>query len=177
MITVYHVNEHRGTETIVYATGSAQWLGDAFYFWQDFEFAEEWAKSSRNKYEVADIYTIELDLNFDADEDVIDTVFNEEDYYKFVEKLEYFANLYFQHFKEKPSLEEFNNFIQDNEIPLWKDIKAIRFQDLPLNDKKDYLKVKGFFYKKRIQIALFDEAKLTKKTLSNIIDNKKIKNG
>jgi hypothetical protein len=135
------------------------------------------AKSSRNKYEVADIYTIELDLNFDADEDVIDTVFNEEDYYKFVEKLEYFANLYFQHFKEKPSLEEFNNFIQDNEIPLWKDIKAIRFQDLPLNDKKDYLKVKGFFYKKRIQIALFDEAKLTKKTLSNIIDNKKIKNG
>lgn len=177
MITVYHTNEHRGTEIIVYAVGAEQWLGDAFYFWQDIEFAEEWAKSPRNKYSKSDIYTVELDLNFEQDEDVIDTVFNQEDYYKFVEKIEYFANIYTLKFKTKPTLEEFNNFILDHNLPFWKDIKAVRFQDLPLNDKKDYLKVIGFFYKKRIQIALFDTTKLLKKTLTDVIENKKYKNG
>ena len=104
MIAVYHTNEHRGNETIVYATGIEQWLGDGFYFWQDFEFAQEWAKSVRNKYANSDIYTVELDLNFATDEHVIDTVFNEIDYYKFVEKIEYFADVYFHQFQEKPSL-------------------------------------------------------------------------
>jgi hypothetical protein len=177
MITVYHANEHRGSEIIVYAEGSNQWLGDAYYFWQDFEFVEEWAKSPRNKYSISDIYTVELDLNFDSDEDVIDTVFNENDYYKFVEKIEYFANKYFDKFKEKPSLQEFNNFINDNNFPLWKGIKAIRFQDLPSNDKKDFLKVKGFFYKKRIQLALYDETKFIKKMVTHTIENKNFKNG
>ena len=177
MIAVYHTNEHRGNETIVYATGIEQWLGDGFYFWQDFEFAQEWAKSVRNKYANSDIYTVELDLNFATDEHVIDTVFNEIDYYKFVEKIEYFADVYFHQFQEKPSLEEFNSFILDNKIGLWKDIKAIRFQDLPMNDRRDYLKVKGFFYKKRIQIVLFDTTKLLKKTITHVIENNKFKNG
>ena len=42
MITVYHTSEHRGTEYIIYAVGEDQWLGDGYYFWQDFEFAREW---------------------------------------------------------------------------------------------------------------------------------------
>ena len=175
MITVYHTNEHRGNEIIVYAEGADQWLGDAYYFWQDFEFAEEWAKSTRNNYKVSDIYTVELDLNFEAGKDVIDTVFNEKHYYKFVEKIEAFAKVYINKFGQKPTLQDFNNFVLDNNLPLWKEINAIRFQDLPLNDKRDYLQIKGFFYKKRIQIALFDATKMTKKSLTHQIENQNLK--
>jgi hypothetical protein len=81
----------------------------------------------------------------------IDTVFNEEDYYKFIEKIEYFAKLYFRKFGVKPDLIDFNNFIQDNNYQLWRGIKAIRFQDTPDNHErsKRYLLVNKFPYKKR----------------------------
>jgi hypothetical protein len=177
MTTAYHTNEHRGDLIIVYAQGFHQWLGDAYYFWQDIEFAEEWATNARNGYPAADIYEVELDLNFDTDEFVIDTVFNEEHYYKFIEKIERFSDVYFAKFNQKPSIEDFNSFIFDLKIPLWKDIKAIRFQDLPNNDKKNYLKVKGFFYKKRIQIALFDAKRLIKYNIIQTVENPKFKNG
>lgn len=165
MITVYHTSEHRGTEYIIYAVGEDQWLGDGYYFWQDFEFAREWG--AIKKYTSFDIYAIEVNLNFDTDEDVIDTVFNEIDYYKFVDKIEYFARLYFEKFNDRPTLQEFNNFIQDYEI--WKGVKAMRFQDLPANNKKDFLKVTGFYYKKRIQIVLFDMSLLIKSTITHTL--------
>ena len=114
-------------------------------------------------------------MNFEAGKDVIDTVFNEKHYYKFVEKIEAFAKVYINKFGQKPTLQDFNNFVLDNNLPLWKEINAIRFQDLPLNDKRDYLQIKGFFYKKRIQIALFDATKMTKKSLTHQIENQNLK--
>ena len=153
MYTAYHVNEHRGTIQIVYAKGKKQWLGSAFYFWQDFEFAKEWV--SVKKYNKTDIYTVQLELDFQTDENLIDTVFNEQHYYEFVKTIESFADYFVRKSNFKPSLEDFTEFIY--KFGIWKEIKAIRFQDLPQNDKKDYLKVKNFFYKKRIQIALYDK--------------------
>jgi hypothetical protein len=167
---VFHTNEHRGNITIVFAQGNNQWLGDGYYFWQDYEFAIEWAKVK--KYPVADIYSVELNIDFTKDEDIIDTVFNEEDYYKFVEKLEYFAKKYYEKFGQKPYLEDFNNFIQDNNFTLWKGIKAIRFQDTPSSNTKNYLRIMNLPYKKRIQIVLFDKEKIIKFV---IIKNFKLK--
>ncbi len=156
---VFHTNEHRGTTIIIPATGENQWLGDGYYFWQDYEFAVEWAK----KYLVSDIYSVNINIDFHKDEDVIDAVFNEQDYYGFVSRVEKFARLYYNKFKEKPTLVDFNNYIKDHKISLWEDIKAIRFQDLPnAKDNKTYLEVKDFSYKKRIQIVLFDKEKIIK---------------
>ena len=162
----YHVNEHRGNTHLVFATGDKQWLGEGYYFWQDYEFASEWTKN----YDISDIYTVDLDLIFGnkQDDDIIDTVFNEIDYYKFVEKIEYFSEKYIKRFGRKPTLREFNNFIIDNKVKLWKDIVAIRFQDLPTNDYLNYLKVKGFFYKKRIQIVVFDIEKIKKYAVETV---------
>lgn len=163
MIKVFHTNEDRGNkiEYPIFATGNNQWLGDAYYFWQDYEFAEEWGNNricKSRKYRKGeltnfDIYEAFLDMEYDSNF-VIDTVFNEYDYNKFVENIEKFSLQYEKRFRKKPTLEEFNDFTV--EFGIWNDIKAIRFQDLPTKSERDYLKVKGFFYKKRIQIAVYD---------------------
>lgn len=159
MITLFHTNENRGNRLAipVYARGNKQWLGDGYYFWQDYEFAEEWGynricKINKNLKEF-DIYEADLNLDFPS-EHIIDTVFNEEDYRGFLKVVELFAVKYQLEFGEKPTLEEFNDFIKD--FDLWKGIKAIRFQDLPTNSNRDYLKIKNFYYKKRIQIVVYD---------------------
>lgn len=169
MIEVFHTNECRGNavQMPIFATGDKQWLGDAYYFWQDYEFAEEWGYNricNNTKYKKGqltkfDIYDVELNIDFPSDE-VIDSVFNEEDYRKFVLSLEKFAMAYKLEFKKRPTLEEFNDYIEDKNI--WRNIKAIRFQDLPTNSKRDYLKITNFYYKKRIQIAVYDIRIITK---------------
>jgi len=162
-LETFHTNEHRGNtlKAPVLALGNSQWLGDGFYFWQHYKFAEEWGFNricKKKKYQDGilnkfDIYKADLQINFSNDA-FLDTVFNETDYYKFLEKVEYFADIYFKRIRRKPTLEEFNDFIQD--FGIWKNIKAIRFQDLPTNNETTYLKIKGFYYKKRIQIVVYD---------------------
>jgi hypothetical protein len=88
-------------------------------------------------------------LQFEEDS-FIDTVFNEKDYREFVKKVEEFAKKYISKFKAKPSLEDFNDFIQDFNV--WNNVKVIRFQDVPENN--ELLEVNGFYYKKRIQIRV-----------------------
>jgi hypothetical protein len=169
VIEVFHTNQCRGDalQIPILATGNEQWLGDAYYFWQDYEFAEEWGYNricygkEYKKRELThfDIYDAVLNISFPSD-DVLDTVYNNENYKQFMINLEKFAMAYKLQFGEKPNLEEFNDFIKDFNI--WGDIKAIRFQDLPTNSKRDYLKIINFFYKKRIQIAVYDVKIITK---------------
>lgn len=140
----------------VLATGNEMWLGDGFYFWQDLEFAKYWGKDKKSngihkKYQIF-IATLEFD-----EDDYIDTVFNEQDYYNFVSKVEKFADKYYDNFGEKPTLEEFNDFIMD--YSLWVNIKVIRFQDLPTNNR--CLKVKDYYYKKRIQFRVKESEIIT----------------
>jgi hypothetical protein len=161
VLSVYQTSQNRGTflSIPIYGEGFDQWLGDAYYFWQDREFALQWGfdkkcDESGNAGTKFDVYTCELHFDSIAEE-MIDTVFNQEDYENFVRNIERFAKRYSDKFGgKKPNLQQFNSFIKDFKI--WQDIKAIRFQDLPQNDRKDYLKVSGFFYKKRIQIAVYD---------------------
>jgi hypothetical protein len=170
---VFHTNEHKGTTFFIWAQGADQWLGDGYYFWQDYEFAEEWAKVRR--YPVADIYTVDLDIDFKKDDDVLDTVFNEEDYYGFINRIEKFARIYYNKFSVKPTLVDFNNYIQDNKISLWGNIKAIRFQDTPDNHQKSkkYLLVDKFPYKKRIQIVIFDKEIIFNFAVKKLFTHKK----
>jgi hypothetical protein len=131
--------------------GLDQWLGDGYYFWESEDFAVWWGETQKCKEEnltrIWDIYTAELFIDGD---NFIDTVFNEEDYKQFVKKIEDFATKYVRKYSKKPSLSEFNDFIADHGI--WTDIEAIRFQDVPANDR--FVRINGFFYKKRIQIRV-----------------------
>lgn len=133
------------------AEGKEQWLGDGFYFWQDYEISEWWGDKHKCKYwnksRKYDIYKVDIEFE---DDDFIDTVFNEEDYYNFVANIEKFAKFFQKKLRKKPTLNEFNLFI--SKFNVWNNIKVIRFQDVPEND---YLvEVNGFYYKKRIQIRV-----------------------
>ncbi len=150
-IEVYHTQECR-PQTLnfpVLAEGFEQWLGDGYYFWQDYDFARWWGynKKCPHPSRQFSVFIATLDFN---EADFIDTVFNEQDYYNFVKNVEKFAKAYQNKYKQKPTLEDFNDFIADHNI--WDNIKIIRFQDLPENN--DLVEVKGYYYKKRIQIRV-----------------------
>ncbi|HRH48924.1 MAG TPA: hypothetical protein PLP23_09230 [Panacibacter sp.] len=132
------------------ANGYDMWLGNGFYFWQDFYFAKWWGMNKKCSPLYSNRYTIySAELIFEDDE-FIDTVFNQEDYYNFCEIIERFAEKYVTKFGKKPTLTKFNQFLESFKI--WDSIKIIRFQDLPEND--EHIAVSGFFYRKRIQIRV-----------------------
>jgi len=152
-LEVFHTQECRMPvlNFPVMAEGNEQWLGDGYYFWQDYEFAKWWggAKKCKASNKSRQYSIFKAELSFEED-DFIDTVFNEEDYYQFIKKVEELAKKYMQKYHRKPTLEEFNDFIADNNI--WNEIKVIRFQDVPENN--DLVEVNGYYYKKRIQLRV-----------------------
>jgi len=159
-LELFHTQEYREPQLKfpVLAEGNEQWLGDGYYFWQDYEFAKWWGETKKCKRtNVSRRYSIfTATISFTEDE-FIDTVFNEEDYYNFVSTIQKFASKYVSVFKHKHSLEEFNDFIADK--GLWQDIKVIRFQDIPENDA--LMSVNGYYYKKRIQLRINAPEKIT----------------
>jgi len=154
-LDVYHTQSHtaRPLSFPVLATGFENWLGDGYYFWQDYQFSIWWGKTHKcgtsNKSRQFIVYR--ATLIFDSEE-FIDTVFNEEDYYQFCKNIEKFAKAYQKNLGRKPSLQEFNSFIEHHHV--WDEIKVIRFQDLPESDY--HVEVLGFYYKKRIQLRVND---------------------
>jgi hypothetical protein len=139
------------------ATGYEQWLGDGFYFWQDEYFARWWGESKKTNPTNPRFIIYLATLEFDSD-DFIDTVFNEEDYYEFCKNVEKFAQKCQKNLGRKPSLSEFNEFL--DAYKLWDNICVIRFQDLP--ESNLHLEVEGFYYKKRIQIRVKKPEIITK---------------
>jgi hypothetical protein len=157
---VFHTQEYRFPILTfpIQGTGNDMWLGDGYYFWQDYEFSKWWGEIMKCKAcNKTRRYTIfKATITF-TNEEFIDTVFNEEDYYNFVNTVEKFAKMYIKQFHKKPTLEEFNDFIDDYDV--WEDISVIRFQDLPFNN--DLIKVDGYYYKKRIQFRVNEPEKIT----------------
>ncbi|MHA4739046.1 hypothetical protein [Dyadobacter sp. MSC1_007] len=159
-ISVFQAQEYRDQHLSfpVLAEGYQQWFGDGYYFWEDIGFAHWWGEekkiSQKNRINRYCIY--EAKLEFSPDE-VIDTVFNEEDYSQFIKVVEKFAGKFNEAYGKRPSLFEFNEFISDNNI--WTDICVIRFQDLPGTNR--VLSVSGFPYKKRIQLRVNDPNRIS----------------
>jgi len=159
-LEVFHTQEYRFPilNFPILAIGNDMWLGDGYYFWQDYEFSKWWGEEKKcNFSNKTRRYTIfKTIITFDKDE-FMDTVFNEDDYYNFVKTIENFAKKYTREFHKKPTLEEFNDFIED--FGVWEEIKVIRFQDLPQNN--NLLKVNNYYYKKRVQLRVNEPEKIT----------------
>jgi hypothetical protein len=162
-LEVFHTQELRSIELRfpILAEGNEQWLGDGYYFWQEYDFADWWGRKKKCSFtNTSRQYSIfKCVLSFDEDE-FIDTVFNEKDYDNFVMTIQKFAKKYSAKFKKKPTLEEFNDFIIDFKV--WSQIKIIRFQDVP--ESNEHVEVTGFYYKKRIQIRVNNPEIITKFT-------------
>lgn len=128
------------------------WLGEAYYFWYDEIDANKWGVNSKKGTGKYDIY-----LGVVESEDILDTVFNEEQYNYWVKSIDKISSKIIKKTGLKPTLKEINDYFKEKNI--WHDIDGILFQDISKDETK-YL-VKGMQYKKRIQLALYNKNKMT----------------
>ena len=134
------------------------WLGEAFYFWYEEFDAEQWGNNSKNRAGHYEIYSCEID-----DENVIDTVFNEEHYYFWLKQVEKVARAIIIKTNKKPTIKELNDYIVEHNI--WGEVDGIRFQDLPVNNEHLLIKpieysknkIRSIAYRKRIQLAVYNK--------------------
>ncbi len=153
----YHTQEFRPgniplSKAIKCLTKNA-WLGIGYYFWTELEFAQYWGEDFKmHNTGFYDIYKAYLEC-----ENCINSVFDEEGYFFLREKIEETIN----HFKKNnvtPTLEQVNRFLADN---IWGEIgvEGIIYDDKPTNPKKSdriYSEIPDLYFKKRIQIVLFN---------------------
>jgi len=146
---MYHTQEKKGKRLTqpIFCTRDDAWLGDAFYFWDDEIDAIHWGNNSKKRTGYFEIYKAEIDFT-----DVLDTVFNEQQYKFWVKQLEKAAKFITIKTGFKPTIKEVNQYFKEK--AKWSDLAdGILFQDLPYCED---LLVKGFNYRKRIQLAAYD---------------------
>ncbi len=149
----YHTQEKRATrlqEPILCVADNA-WLGDAFYFWIEEQDAVFWGINKKKRTKKYDIYVCDIDC-----EDVLDTVFNEEHYRFWLKNIEKVAKKLYMATSIKPTLKDINDYFKEKNV--WTRLDGIMFQDISKND--DHYIVKEFQYKKRIQIAVYNDDKI-----------------
>ena len=147
----YHTQEDRWKElnSPVLCTKNNAWLGHAYYFWIEEQDADFWGikfKKATGKYRV---YSATID-----ESDVLDTVFNEQHYYMWVLLIEKAAKKFVKKTNQKPTLKEINQYFTENNIWKSNNVLGVKFQDISENPVHHL--VKEFQYKKRIQIAVYD---------------------
>ena len=152
----YHSQECRPIELEqpVKCVNKKAWLGFGYYFWLEEEYAHYWGQDSKihersNSY---DIYCADLNIK-----NCINAVFNEEGYSFFVNKIEE-AILQFKNIGEPFTLEMVNRLLVDK---VWKKhgIEGIVYDDKPVNPRNKnriYSEIPDLYYKKRIQVVIFD---------------------
>jgi hypothetical protein len=123
------------------------WLGPAYYYWYDLQDAFDWGQSSKRGTGYFEIYRSDIECN-----DVLDTVFNEDQYKFWMESIEKVAKTFLRKTGRKPATRYINEYFKDRGI--WASVKGIMFQDIPA--RNEYVMVIGFYYKKRIQLAVYD---------------------
>jgi len=122
-----------------------------YYFWVELEFAHNWGSDSKRKTGFYDIYKANIDEN-----KILNASFNEEEYYFFANQIEKARRYLATKTKEDINLRNVNKFLADK---VWNKlgIKGIIFDDLPKNsNSRTYSDITPLFYKKRVQIVLFD---------------------
>jgi hypothetical protein len=161
-ITGYHTQEcrHDYLDAPLMCKDRKAWLGFGYYFWLEEQYAHYWGEdfkvrssNPRVKSDTYDIYSAELDISR-----CVNTVFDEEGYIFFVERIEKAIN----HFKSKRknvTLDAIHRFLSET---VWKElaIKGIIYDDKPVNPKhkpeRIYSEIPDLYYRKRIQIVLFE---------------------
>lgn len=164
-IVGYHSQEYRNNSILskpILCDIDNAWLGFGYYFWTDIEFAKYWGEDFKvRKSGYYDIYSADIDV-----ENCINAVFDEEQYFFFRSCIEKAIN-YFNSVNKDISLKRIHEFLSDN---FWHKmgVTGIIYDDLPFNpsfkpnrkysvvEYQEYNKTKFFYYKKRIQIVVFD---------------------
>lgn len=153
----YHTQEYRGTtlENPISCQAANAWLGIGYYFWTEMEFAQYWGedfKKGKAGTGYYDVYQAELDI-----ENCINAVFDEEGYFFLREKIEY-ALGFLQRSGKEITLQKVHRFLADN---FWGSlgVTGIIYDDKPSNPaykRRIYSEIPDLYYKKRIQVVLFN---------------------
>lgn len=163
----YHTQEYRCNSAVlgqpIKCRAENAWLGQGYYFWVEIEFAHHWGRDYKiHNTGSYDVYEAHLDT-----EKCINATFDEKGYDLFKTKIEK-AIEYLETTGEQITLKEVNRFLADK---VWKllGVTGIIYDDLPRNiDREDKNRVfsqieyfenkkkQFFYYRKRIQIVLFD---------------------
>lgn len=150
MREMYHTQEkrkYRIYKPIITYSDDA-WLGSAYYFWYNIEDAHFWGNRKKTKTKNYQIYS--ADISFTK---VLDTVFDEQGYNLWLRVIEKVAKKVKQNKKGfKPSLTDINDLLKDEIFS--KEFNGVLFQDIPKSET--LVHVRGFFYRKRIQLAVYN---------------------
>jgi len=155
-VTGYHSQEYRPAELTkpIKCIAKDAWLGPGFYFWVEEIYAQYWGQDKKiyGKSKSFDIYSANLNI-----ENSLNTVFNEEHFWFFVNKIDE-AIQYFKNKRMRFDLEKINKYLTEN---VWSKlgIEGIIFDDKPTNPKNKsrvYSEIPDLYYKKRIQVVIFD---------------------
>lgn len=155
-IVGFHTQEHRIDEQPldipVYCHDRQAWLGFGYYFWQELEFAHYWGEDKKMNTGSYDIYSADIDMTH-----VLDACFDEESYNFFIEVIEKAIKVLRIETIDKKSLAKVHQFLKERH---WQKngIKGLRYSDIPKNSRSGrlYSLVPDLYYKKRIQIVVFD---------------------
>ncbi len=152
----YHTQEHRGSHSTlqnpIKCIGEDAWIGTGYYFWTEVEFAHYWGQDFKMKTGAYDIYKAKLSY-----EKCINAVFDEEGYLFLREKVEE-TILYFNDKGISVNLQQVNDFLAEN---IWGNIgvEGIIYDDKPVNPRRKdrvYSVIPNLYYKKRIQVVIFN---------------------
>lgn len=146
---MYHTQEKRIVELkipIICKKENA-WLGEGYYFWYDILDAKKWGNDFKKETGTFEIFKAEIDC-----QDVLDTVFNEDHYLFWLTQIEKVAQNIYLKTKKKATLKLLNQYFKD--VAQWDEVTGILFQDLP--SSYNSTRVEDFFYRKRIQIVVYN---------------------
>ena len=146
---MFHTQEKRNqllTAPVVCNKSNA-WLGMAWYFWYDSDDAFFWGVKSKRRTGYFQIYSGDINCG-----NVLDTVFNEDHYRFWLGQLEK-AKIRFAKAGKMLDLKALNDYFVDKKI--WTQFDGILFQSMA--EGGDGFIVKDFQYKKRIQLAVYNE--------------------
>lgn len=125
------------------------WLGVAWYFWYDMEDAVFWGINSKRRTGYYEIYSASIDCT-----SILDTVFKEDHYLFWVKQIEKVQKLFVKKTGIAPTLKELNDYFLEKKV--WVTCTGIMYQNIPPTGSNEI--IKDFHYKKRIQLAVYDES-------------------
>lgn len=156
-IVGYHTQEFREVGELsdpIICKGDDAWLGVGYYFWVEEEFSIYWGEDKKRggKSGCYDVYKALLE-----EDRIINAVFSEEGYYYFRDSIEK-AIRHLKSLGKDFSLEKVHRWLADE---MWTqiNIQGIMYDDIPKNPKyknRVYSEIEPLYYKKRIQIVMFD---------------------
>jgi hypothetical protein len=149
---MFHTQEKRGvriTEPIKCVDENA-WLGEAWYFWYYRGDADFWGITFKRATGYYEVYSADINC-----ENVLDTVFNEEHYNFWIDKIEKaIKTFYKKNTGQNIKIRDINDFFMER--GLYEGVDCVMFQDITRNPQ--YWVAKNFQYKKRIQLAIYNRA-------------------